>query len=89
MKNSAAGSKPFMLEADSHLDTSGLRCPMPVLLAQKQLRTMQPGQIVYVLSTDSVAWDEIPAFCEQAGHTLLRREQEGGHWRFWIRKPGE
>lgn len=86
MKNSAAGSKPSTPEADSHLDASGLHCPMPVLRAQKQLRAMLTGQVLSVCSTDSVSWDEIPAFCKQAGHTLLLREQHEGQWRFWIRK---
>lgn len=86
MKNSAAGSERFTPEADNHLDAGGLRCPMPVLRAQKQLRSMLPGQVLSVLSTDSVSWDEIPAFCDQAGHALLHREQENGQWRFWIRK---
>lgn len=86
MKSSAAGSELSPLNADAELDASGLRCPMPVLRAQKQLRAMQPGTVLFILSTDSISWDEVPAFCEQAGHTLLRREQENGLWRFWIRR---
>lgn len=68
------------------LDASGLRCPMPVLKAQKQLRTMQTGQMVEVIATDEVARSEIPAFCQQAGHVLHHYQADAGQWRFWIEK---
>lgn len=81
---SAAAATPP--EASRILDASGLRCPMPVLRAQRALREMQTGEILLLLSTDNVSEDEVPLFCEQAGHTLLHREQAAGEWRFWIRR---
>jgi tRNA 2-thiouridine synthesizing protein A len=77
---------PAPPEADYQLDASGLRCPLPVLRAQKRLRSMQRGEVLEVLSTDSVSWTEMPVYCEQAGHTLLHRIADEGRWRFWIRK---
>ena len=37
---------------DRELDTSGLNCPMPVVKARKEVRSLEPGQIVKVISTD-------------------------------------
>jgi tRNA 2-thiouridine synthesizing protein A len=73
-------------EADHTLDATGLTCPMPVLRAQKQLRAMPQGQVLLLISTDSVSEDEVPLFCEQAGHTLLHHEAAQGEWRFWIQR---
>jgi len=37
---------------DRELDTSGLKCPMPVIKARKEVRELQPGQVLKVISTD-------------------------------------
>lgn len=73
-------------EAQMRLDASGLSCPMPVLRAQKALRALQTGQVLEVISTDSVSKTEMPAYCEQAGHSLVHSEETAESFRFWIRK---
>lgn len=73
-------------EADARLDATGLTCPMPVLRTQKQLRGMAQGQVLLLISTDSVSEDEVPLFCEQAGHALLHHEAVQGEWLFWIQR---
>ncbi len=37
---------------DKELDTSGLNCPLPVVKARKEVRQLEPGQILKVVSTD-------------------------------------
>ncbi|MDH3745539.1 MAG: sulfurtransferase TusA family protein [Acidobacteriota bacterium] len=37
---------------DKVLDTSGLNCPMPVVKARKEVRSLEPGQTLKVMSTD-------------------------------------
>jgi len=37
---------------DKALDTSGLSCPLPVVKARKEVRALEPGQILKVVSTD-------------------------------------
>lgn len=37
---------------DKALDTSGLNCPLPVVKARKEVRSLEPGQILKVVSTD-------------------------------------
>lgn len=70
------------------LDAGGLTCPMPVLRAQRVLREMQAGEVLLLRSTDSISRDEVPLFCEQAGHRLLHHEHADGVWQFWIRRKG-
>lgn len=75
------------LPAAVQLDTRGLKCPLPVLRAQKRLRAMQAGEILEVLADDSPSWDEIALFCEQAGHQLLARKRLGdAEMQFKIRR---
>ena len=37
---------------DKELDTSGLNCPMPVVKARKAVHSLEPGQVLKVVSTD-------------------------------------
>lgn len=74
-------------EADQELDATGLSCPLPVLRAHRILKTMQSGEVLRLLSTDPASRKEIPAFCEQTGHRLLREEmEEEGKLVFIIRR---
>ncbi|MCX7932995.1 MAG: sulfurtransferase TusA family protein [Rhodovarius sp.] len=61
------------------LDLRGLRCPLPVLKANKALRGMPPGAELLVLATDPAAEADFPAFAAETGHTLvsLTRDAEG------------
>jgi TusA-related sulfurtransferase len=52
---------------DRELDTSGLKCPMPVVKARKEVRTLEPGQVLKVISTD------------RGSVNLLAQETEGAN----------
>lgn len=71
----------------TQLDATGLTCPMPVLRAQKLLRTLPKGAVLELLSTDPISQKEVPLFCQQAGYMLQEAsEVEAGLWRFLIQK---
>ena len=72
--------------ADITLDTSGLKCPMPVLRAQKTLRDAPVGTVLELISTDAVSLKEVPLFCEQAGYALESTSEANGSYVFLIRK---
>jgi tRNA 2-thiouridine synthesizing protein A len=75
--------------AEKMLDATGLSCPLPILKAIKALRAMAPGQTLELLSNDPGALDDVPAFCESAGHELLDTSQiEGNVYRFVIKNGG-
>lgn len=53
------------------LDTSGSRCPIPLLKAKQALKTMQVGQFLEVLSTDPAAKGDFDAMLKHLPHELV------------------
>ncbi|UUP17159.1 sulfurtransferase TusA family protein [Nitratireductor thuwali] len=75
-------------EADIY-DLKGLNCPLPVLKARKRLASMQPGQHLWLETTDPLAVIDIPAFCTEAGHRLVDTQGMAEGYRFLVeRGPG-
>jgi len=69
------------------LDLRGLRCPLPLLRLKQALHQRTTGAEVMVLTSDSGALRDIPAFLRQSGHALLdQRTGEAGETAFHIRK---
>lgn len=68
------------------LDVSGLQCPLPVLKAQKALRSLASGDVLQVISTDPMAVIDIPHFCAEHGHQLLRQDAQGDAVHYHIEK---
>ncbi|CDN49784.1 sulfurtransferase TusA family protein [Neorhizobium galegae] len=67
-------------------DLRGLKCPLPVLKTRRRLKGMPSGTELTIETTDPLAGIDIPHFCNQEGHELVRSEKtETGH-RFLIRK---
>lgn len=57
--------------ADKILDVRGLRCPLPIIKAQRALNEIAIGATLVVLATDPGAPDDFKAFCHINGHALL------------------
>ncbi|MCB2104347.1 MAG: sulfurtransferase TusA family protein, partial [Rhodobacteraceae bacterium] len=60
------------MEWDQEIDATGLLCPLPVLKARKRLAGMTPGAVLRLVSTDPAAVIDVPHFCAEAGHVLLK-----------------
>lgn len=76
--------------AEVMLDARGLSCPLPILKAQKALRSMFPGQTLEVLSNDPASPENFQDFCASSGHTLLEVSNiEGNIYRFVIMHRGD
>ncbi len=73
-------------QPDLTLDAKGLSCPMPLLKTKKFISKVQPGEILEVLGTDPGSKNDLPGWCERSGHELLSSTDEGGHFRFLIRR---
>lgn len=71
---------------DAELDASGLACPMPLLKAKLALNGLGSGEILKVTATDPGSQRDFHSFARLAGHALLHEEQEGGVYRYWLRK---
>lgn len=74
------------LREDRLLDARGLLCPMPVVKAAKDMKTLKAGQVLKVLATDRGAIADFPAWSEDTGNPLLHWAEEGGTLVFWFRK---
>jgi len=73
------------LEAEVY-DLRGLKCPLPVLKTKKRLEAMPAGTALAVETTDPLAVIDIPHFCNEYGHTLVKSETTADGHRFLIRK---
>jgi len=74
------------LPFDQELDTSGLRCPMPLLKAKQALHQMEPGQVLKVIATDAGSRRDFPAYTQVSDHELLQTFTDGQHHIYWIRR---
>ena len=52
----------------TEIDARGLKCPLPVLKAEKALAGLKAGATLTVLATDPMAKIDIPLHCRQNGH---------------------
>ena len=68
------------------LDAIGLLCPLPVLKARKRLKALSPGDVLRLRTDDPAAVVDVPHFCNEAGHSLLSRSEEGAVTVWEIRK---
>jgi tRNA 2-thiouridine synthesizing protein A len=74
------------VKEDQLLDARGLLCPMPIVKAGKQMKTLQPGQVLKILATDRGAIADMPAWAEDTENEFLEWHEEDGALVFYIRK---
>ncbi len=53
------------------IDTTGLKCPLPVLKVRKLMRGITPGETVTILATDPGAEQDLKDYCEASGCAFL------------------
>lgn len=71
----------------SRLDVIGTFCPIPVLLAVREMRRLTPGARLELLGDDPAMREDVPAWCEHAGHRLVEAtEERGGVLRFLVER---
>lgn len=68
------------------LDLRGLKCPMPVLKANKKFKSMSDKEQIWLETTDPLAMIDIPSFCNENGHSLLETHEMNDHHRFLVEK---
>jgi len=70
------------------LDLKGLSCPLPIVKTAKAMRDLRPGELVEVLATDPGSVPDFTAWARSTGNELVARTEEGGVYRFVLRKKG-
>ena len=74
-------------QIDATADAKGQKCPMPVLLATRTIKTLESGQVMLVEATDSGSQSDIPSWAKDTGHELLDVSNgDDGVFRYVIRK---
>lgn len=73
---------------DFFLDAMGLRCPEPVMMIRKTIRTMRPGDTLLIKADDPSTTRDIPSFCRFMEHTLVRQEIDSSPYFYVIKKGG-
>lgn len=74
---------------ETTLDVKGMSCPLPVLRANRALRSMRAGQRLRVLATDRAAVADFQAYCRETGHALVAQGEKAGVFSFTIRKRAD
>ena len=68
------------------MDLTGLKCPLPVLKARRQIDQMPAGGILVVIADDPAAPLDFDHFCQTGGHDLLESTANGGVFTMRIAK---
>lgn len=56
------------------IDATGLKCPMPVIKLQQQVRNCTPGQLIKLRTTDASAEKDVRSWCRINKHAFLSVE---------------
>lgn len=70
------------------LDLKGLFCPLPVVKTAQAIKALQPGELIEVLATDPGSVPDFTAWAKATGNQLVEWTEDGGVFRFVIRKKG-
>ena len=68
------------------VDTKGLNCPIPILRAKKAIVGLEAGEALEVLATDPGSVKDFEAFSRATGHELMESTEDGGVFRFLVKK---
>ena len=74
------------IKTDKVQDSIGQLCPMPIAFLAKNMKTMEPGQVLEIRADDEGAHSDIPAWCEQTGNPFLGKEKVDGYFKFFVKK---
>ncbi len=71
---------------DLTIDAKGQKCPMPVLLASRGIKKIEPGQVMLIEATDGGSKSDIPSWAKDTGNELVESTSADGIYRYVIRK---
>jgi tRNA 2-thiouridine synthesizing protein A len=71
------------------LDVTGTFCPLPILLAARELLRLAAGDRLEIVGDDPAILEDMPVWCERAGHRLVAIAEHGGKIISVVEKGGE
>jgi tRNA 2-thiouridine synthesizing protein A len=60
------------------LDVIGTFCPLPILLAAREMLRLAPGDRLEIVGDDPAIAADMPVWCERAGHRLVDLAHQDG-----------
>ncbi len=72
--------------ATNTLEAEGLRCPEPVMMVRKTIRTMEDGEVLLVTADDPSTTRDIPSFCRFMDHQLISAQTDKVPFQYLIKK---
>jgi len=72
--------------ADETLDLTGLKCPLPALMAKRAMVRSVPGAIIEIVADDPLAHIDIPHMCREENIDVLATERGGDTVRLLLRR---
>jgi len=76
------------MKPDEVLDVKGKTCPMPVLLAKKKLKTLEPGKILEIIGDFPPAKLNLQNFLTTTGHEILEIQEAHGIYHIYTKNKG-
>ena len=65
-------------DAPLELDACGLQCPGPIVQVKNKIDAMSEGQTLKVTASDAGFYNDLPAWCESTGNTVVTIEKTDG-----------
>jgi len=74
------------VKADVTSDIVYMMCPMHLLKLQEQVKELEDGQVLELLTDYDGALEDVPAWCEQTGNDFLGIDEAEDYYKIYIRK---
>jgi tRNA 2-thiouridine synthesizing protein A len=74
------------MKVEKTVDYKGLYCPMPIVKVAKDIKEIEVGQVLEMLADDPGSKADVKAWANQTGHELLDMREEGGVFKFYVRR---
>ncbi len=70
------------------INTLGLRCPLPLLKVQKNIKSLRKGSEALIIADDPMAEIDLKHFCLNNNYIIkeVKNEQDGGRQFFSLKK---
>jgi tRNA 2-thiouridine synthesizing protein A len=68
------------------LDLKGLSCPIPIVRTAIAMKGLEPGQLVEIFATDPGSVPDFRAWSKTTRNPLVESGEEGGVYRFILKK---
>lgn len=73
------------MDYDHFVNVKNMCCVGPIRKITQTLKIAKSGEVMLVEANKISLLRDIPSYCAQTKHSLLKTESENGIHRFWIR----